>query len=292
MSMIILIYSICLVALVIGTYTDIKTREVPDWVNYSLIFTGFGIRLIYSVGLDDYNILLSGIIGFAIFLALAYLMFYSGQWGGGDSKMIMGLGALIGLDFLNLSLINTPVLISFLINILFVGAAYGIIWAVFISIAKRRVFWPELKKNLRDKRLRKIKILILISAVVLLVLAFLLKEPVLKLLLISLGLMIILTFYLYIYIKSIEKTCMIKDVTPDRLTEGDWIVKDIIVDKKRITGPKDLGIDKKQIQTLIQLYKKKKIKTVRIKEGIPFVPSFLIAFIITISYGNLIWLVF
>jgi hypothetical protein len=80
---------------------------------------------------------------------------------------------------------------------------------------------------------------------------------------------------------------MYKRITPDKLTEGDWIANNIKIDGKYISGPKDLGIEKKQINQLIDLWKKGKIKKVLIKEGMPFIPSFFIAFIITLIYGNL-----
>ena len=94
-----------------------------------------------------------------------------------------------------------------------------------------------------------------------------------------------------IFVKAIEKSCMHKLVEPQRITEGDWIVKDVYVGKQYICGPKDLGISKNQIRKLIQFYKQKKIKKILIKEGIPFVPSFLIAFVVTLVFGNpLMWL--
>jgi hypothetical protein len=83
---------------------------------------------------------------------------------------------------------------------------------------------------------------------------------------------------------------MIKKVKPEQLTIGDWIVNDVVVDGKRICGPKDLGIEEKQIKKLLRLKKKNKIKLVIIKEGIPFIPSFLASFIITFIWGNLFFL--
>jgi len=52
-----------------------------------------------------------------------------------------------------------------------------------------------------------------------------------------------------------------------------------------------LGIEKKQIRKLIELYKKRKVKNILIKEGIPFVPSFFAAYVITLIYGNLVLLI-
>ena len=62
---------IALIALIIGTYTDIKTREVPDWLNYSLIFIGLGGRLIFSLVKFDFSYLIEGLLGFVLFLVLA-----------------------------------------------------------------------------------------------------------------------------------------------------------------------------------------------------------------------------
>ena len=55
----IIIISVVLLALLIGSFTDIKTREVPDWLNFSLIPLGLGIRLIYSLITSDYSYIIS-----------------------------------------------------------------------------------------------------------------------------------------------------------------------------------------------------------------------------------------
>ena len=89
---------LALIVLFIASYTDLKTREVPDWLNYSLIFSAFGIRTIFSFELG-WEIIISGLIGFVIALSIALLFYYTGQWGGGDSKLLMGMGAIIGVSY-------------------------------------------------------------------------------------------------------------------------------------------------------------------------------------------------
>ena len=61
----------------------------------------------------------------------------------------------------------------------------------------------------------------------------------------SVAFMVLTTFYVWIFVKSIEKSSMYRLVEPYKLTEGDWIVKDVYIGKTRITLPKDLGIEKK-----------------------------------------------
>ena len=127
-----LVNLVVLIGLVIGSFTDLKTREVPDWLNFSLIALGFSINLLASLIFSDWHFIISSIFGFLVCLIIALLMYYTGQWGGGDSKMIMGLGALIGLPVFNFSIDST--LISFLINALLVGGVYGIFLSIFLSL--------------------------------------------------------------------------------------------------------------------------------------------------------------
>ena len=212
-------------------------------------------------------------------------MFYTGQWGGGDSKILMGLGALIGIDVFSGKF---PFLASFLINALLVGALYGILWSVFLIFKNKKGFVKSLKKNLVEKKTNLARKIILILFIILILVSFIVQDFFLRLIFLYLALIIVITFYLWIIIKAVENSCMLKYVKPHQLTEGDWIAKEIKVQGKYITGPKDLGIEKKQIKKLIELYKKRKIKSVLIKEGIPFVPSFFIAYVITIIFGNLV----
>jgi len=45
----IIIVTIVLIGLIIGSYTDLKTREVPDWLNFSLVAIGIGANLIFCL---------------------------------------------------------------------------------------------------------------------------------------------------------------------------------------------------------------------------------------------------
>src|SRR3989338_7475523 len=76
-----LIIGITLISLLIASYTDIKTREVPDWLNYSLIAVGIGIHAMQSIISLDWHPLVYSLLGFGAMFLLAYLMFYTGQWG-------------------------------------------------------------------------------------------------------------------------------------------------------------------------------------------------------------------
>lgn len=273
--MIELIYCVCLFLLIIGTFTDIKVREVPDWINYSGIFAGLGIRLIYSLYSFDWSFILEGVFGFGVFFAVGAAMFYLGQWGGGDSKLLMALGALLGLQ-LNLSHFT----VGFVINLMIAGGIYGFIWSAALALKNNDKFLVEFKKRLDLHK--KWRLLMIAFAFVFFVMAFFVGDVFLKFMLVFLALFMPVMNYMIIFVKSVEYSCMYKKVKVSELTEGDWIAKDVFVKGRRICGPKDLGIEKKQITQLIKL----KVKSIVIKSGIPFVPSFLIAFLLTLWLGN------
>ncbi len=279
----IIVYSLSFVVLFVGSITDLKTREVPDWVNYGLILAGIGLNLLFSVIYSNASYIINSLIGLVIFFGIAYIMFYAGQWGGGDSKILMGLGAAIGI---NVSNIKAQFLVGFFINALFAGAVYGLLYSILLVFRNKKKFWKEFKKALEEKKIVFAKKIILSALVIFLIIFIIVKYTYLRFLVLALAFVSLATFYLWIFTKALEKSCMHKLVEPTKLTEGDWIVKDVVVNKEYITGPKDLGIEKKQIRRLIELYKKGKVNKILIKEGIPFVPSFLIAFIITFLIGN------
>ncbi|MCX8147194.1 MAG: A24 family peptidase [Candidatus Woesearchaeota archaeon] len=289
---------VILTVLLVGSYTDIKTREVPDIINYGFIISAIAIRAIFSLAYSDWAYFVDGIFGFIAFVILAYIMFYAGQWGGGDAKMIMGLGAMIGLPiniiditrFSGIPLLRS-FLASFLFNTLVVGAIYALVWSIILVLKNKKRFVVEYYK-LANKRIVKIGRFSFLAAafIILLLSIFLIKDIQLKIMLSSFAMLCAITIYLWLFVKAVERSAMLKYIDPEKLTEGDWIAKDVVVNGKRICGPKDLGIEMRQIRLLIKLKKQRKIKKVLIKEGIPFVPSFLTAFIITYFFGNILFL--
>ncbi len=281
----IFIYTIAASGLAIASITDIKTREVHDWLSYFLVIAGLGIRLLYSILQWDFYIFIDGVIGFGIFFGIALLMFYAKQWGGGDSKILMGIGALVGFDVRQALSLRMPFLLDVFIDILLVGAVYGILYSVVLSLKNLRGVTKSFKKMSAEKK--NLKIFVLVAAFAIALSSLFLREIFLRFAFLSFAIMIIVMLYLNFFIKSVEKECMLKSIEPEKLTEGDWIAKKIVVDGKFIAGPDDLGIEEKQIRKLIKLKNEGKIRKVLIKEGIPFIPSFLVGFILAVIYGNL-----
>ena len=288
------IFFITLIGLIMGSITDIQRREVPDWISYGMVFSALALRFMYSVVTMQWSYFLYGLLGFGILFGLAYLMFYTGQWGGGDSKVLIAMGALFATfpEFLQ-KMFNPffggfPFLIAFWINLLLVGAIYAIVWSIVVGIFHYKDFMKTFKEKLAHKGLEKVKHFIYIFSGAIVLSAFFFSDWIARMAIVFIGFLLLSTYFVWIAIKSIEESCMYQKVKPEELTEGDWVVKDIIIDNKFICGPKTLGVELKHIRKLKELYKEKKIDKIIIKTGIPFIPSFLVAFIITCVWGNFI----
>ena len=132
-----------LIALTIAAYNDIKTTEIPDWLSFSLIFTGIAIRLMHSSIYSKWDYFAYGLLGLALMSVLGNIMYYSRQWGGGDAKIAMGLGVIFGTtpSFLDTGI---PFLLVIFINIIFFGALYGLAWSVYLALKHK----AKLKKEL------------------------------------------------------------------------------------------------------------------------------------------------
>lgn len=273
---------IAFVALVIASITDIKNREVPDYVSYGLIFVALASALLHTIITWDYIPIVQSAMGFVIGLLIAYGMFYLGQWGGGDSKLIMGLGAIIGFNVFPIFGDKNYLLLVLLASIILLGAVYGLVWSIFLAIKHHKEFINGMKAWLDKREITIIRrVLMIIIVIALIAVLTLVPQEYRSIMTISLATLYII-FYVWLFVKVIEETCMIKNIPISRLTEGDWIYKNVFIGKKLITGPKDLGISREQIEKLKKYSAKGKIKTVTIKEGIPFIPVFLLAYVATI----------
>jgi Flp pilus assembly protein protease CpaA len=281
--------AIALFALVVASYCDIRTREVPDWLNYSLIAAGLAIGIIASLAYNTWTYAAFSIAGLLIFVGIAFLMFYAGQWGGGDSKLLMGLGAIVGLEFSTafpfLSVNNF--LFAFWINTLLAGVVYALLWSIALAIKHRKTVSAKFDEEIEKKK--PLRFIVFAATIIFTVISLFIPVPQASGAILLMAAIIFFSFYALMLVKAVEKSCMFKLMLPEQLTEGDWIARDIVVKGKYICGPKDLGIEKRQIAQLKKLYSQKKVTRILVKEGIPFVPSFLAGFILTLLFGNFLF---
>lgn len=284
-----IILIIVVVWLTFAAICDIKTKEVPDWLNYSLIILGLAIYSFKSIQINSFDPILKSLTVFGVFFVISELMYYSKQWGGGDTKLLMGLGAilpeypssLISVFNPNLSL---PFPMILFINILIIGGIYGLIFCLALILKNITAFQKNFKELTNQKNIKRLRLIILILSLLFIALALMIKIYALQLAFVFLAIFPLVFFYLYLSVKSIENISMYKVLPTFKLVEGDWIAEDIKIKNKLIYSKKSLGVTKDQIE-LIKKHKKK----VLVKDGIAFVPSFWIGTIISILFGNIIF---
>lgn len=260
---VIFLWLLSLVFIVLAVIQDLKTREIDNWISFSLIIFALGFRFLSSLFQGDFEFFYSGLIGFGTFFVLGNVFYYSRVFAGGDAKLMIGLGAIIAPPEISSIF---PSFLNFILIFLAVGFLYTIGTSIFLCAKNFRNFKKEFFSLL--KKTKMIMCLVILASIVLLILGFFEK------LFLILGVILFLTSYLYLYAKAVDKSCIIKRVKTKNLREGDWLYSDLKTGKNVIKATWD-GVTKKDIKEIAG-----KFKEVRIREGIPFSPVFLFSFII------------
>lgn len=296
--MILLILSILLVYLTIASCCDLKYLEVPDWLSFSLILLGISFGFGLSIMEDNWFYLLESLAGFGFAYLLAAFFYYTGQWGGGDAKVLMGLGAFMGLSLDSsipfISLLKNSLMgfnfLSFIFFCMVGGALFGMGIMIYYAIKHRKEFMKEYSK--RRKQTTPIFRIVLISTLSLFGIAFFLDDFLIRVLCLMLGLIVFFGYFLFVFVRAVEKSAMIKELPISKISPGDWLMENVVVDGKTICLKKKTGIDEKDIKKLKKLARENKIKRVKVRYGYPFVPGFLIGLILYMFLGNLLVKVF
>lgn len=271
-----LIFFIGLFFLIIATIQDIKRHEVDNWISLFLIVFGWVFILFNIVFSGDLSGLFIG--GFVFILCFALMnLFYSGKvFGGGDAKLLLGLFfVFVGLTVTD-SFFNV---LFFVFLLMFSGAVYGLIYSLILFV----VHFKEAKREFSKLFKRNIYLrYIFFAGVILLALSFI------EVFFLFFSILCLVGPLLWVFGKSLEKVVMIKEIDVNRLREGDLLARDIRLNGKVIKSEWD-GLSLEEIRLL-----RKKRKSVKIMDGLPFVPAFLMAFILYYLLQNFVnlWRIF
>ena len=264
--LVLFIFAFLIGTLSVASYFDARTREVPDFISYLLIIGGLLLNLFLSISTGSASSLEFLPLSVTVLFGFSYLMYVSGQWAGGDVKLMLGLAML----FTAIDLSNPFSFANLFFNILIFGGLYGLVGTIIFGIIK----FKELRKSLY---FYDIGILIGGVAIILLIL-YLLPVPVNYLAASAIALLVLMR---YIYV--VAENLMFVNVSINKLTEGDWLAHDVVDDNgKTIVTKRNTGLVQEDIDKL----RKSTVKSVLVKMGMPFVPGILIGTIITLFFGN------
>ena len=246
---------------------DLRRREVDNIWNFSLIAFALSYRTFLSVYTNDYSFLINGVLGFFIFLFLGNLFYYMRLFAGGDAKLLIALGTVLpfSLDWM----INFKIFSFFIILFLCLGSIYTFTWSLFLVFNNFDNFKKEFKKQ-------SLKYKLMFNLALILGILWVIVFYILNMISFSLiGIIILLFPLLFVFVKAVEESCMIKSLYARQVTEGDWLYKDITVNGKKIKSTWE-GISKEELNIIRRNPKQK----ILIKQGIPFTPSFFFAFLV------------
>ncbi|MFP4045729.1 MAG: prepilin peptidase [Candidatus Aenigmatarchaeota archaeon] len=147
-------FSLALIGSALAGLYDLKTTEIPDEISLGMIASGLVLHLVQSLWTGNPIYFFQSAATGCIFFTFGFLMYMGGQWGGGDAKVLTGVGTLLPVLPLFAtveSLLAFP--IAFFVNLFLVGAVYIIVYAFVHALRCERVpkeFLSSLRKERRE----------------------------------------------------------------------------------------------------------------------------------------------
>jgi len=254
---------------------DLKTTEIPDEIPYVMAGVGITLHLIESIAMSSYTPILHSCLAGLGFLAFGFFMYYTGQWGGGDAKLLSALGFL--LPTLQNSKTFFPFSLSLFFNVFFIGAIYMVAYAFVLSLKEKRVwaeFSHELKANVGMLVVLNIAIAFVLILFGIFAMRFLVGLSFFELLIMELKLVVFvaLMFFVWRFSKTVEEVGFKKKIPVSKLREGDVLLESKLWE----------GLTKEQVKKI----KKSGVKHVWIKEGVRFGMAFPLALLFTLFVGD------
>ena len=282
--------AVALIGVLAGSITDLKERIIPNWITYSMIAFGIGGHVILSLLNKSIWPIAYSLGAAGVFFVISMLMFYSGAWAGGDTKTLIGFGALIPIyplvlqNWLNPNIAFWPFMFTLWINILIFGAIMGLLFGVYIIVKNLYKFIEEFKRIVRVYRL----LIHLITFTALIPIAVYFFKLTIDMLVALIWVACAVFFYIFLLTKSVENISMYKTLSTKKLIEGDWIVEKVFSGNKLIYKPKRIGVVQEDIDKIL----KSGVKTVEVKEGIPMIPAYFIGLIVSLVFGDILFVLF
>ena len=156
-------------------------------------------------------------------MILGNILYYARMFAGGDAKLMIALGPILG--FSTSFAVNLKIYAFFLFLFLLVGAVYGLVITIFISFKHFKCFKIDFKKRIKNKGWIKF---VMILGLAFLVLGFF------ETMFFFLGILTFIFPYFYFYAKSVDSSCMVREVNTKDLTEGEWLYEKLQIGKKII----------------------------------------------------------
>lgn len=266
--------AIALVGSVAAGFWDLKTTEIPDWVCLAMVAGGLSLFGAEGLLTGDWSGLTTSLAVGGAFLAFGLLMYFTGQWGGGDGELLVAMGVLLPAWPLGAKSMF-PFPLALLINLFLVGAAYSIIYAVALAVRS-----PAMVRRFKGSTAADAWSIAALTAGTAVGAAAITVMFSLQPWLLLLPVLVAGAAVLYKLIKVVEQSFQSR-IPARKLKTDDMLGEDI----------PELGLFKRRLRGLtaaeVRAIKRAR-KSVVIREGVRFGPVFPLALAVTLALGDLI----
>ncbi len=258
-----ILFGMVFVYLLWASITDIRYRIMYDYGTYLFGSIFLLLKIISSIDSNSFEPLLTSLYYFVPTSLLSYLLYRVGGWGGGDFKLLSVLSIAIPY-----SSTNNHFFIDFLTNTVLFSMVFSLMWGTYLLL--KRLDKVLLNMGLID---------LFVNLSLLLVGIFFFFAGGFW----SFVSPLILILPLVYTISRNEEVLQAVYRRPEELEPGDWVYG-VIKARGKVIKRRPTGLSEEEIE----LIKKSKIKRIKIKDGVPFVPGFFLGFLATYFFGNVI----
>ncbi len=273
----------------IAAYHDIRTTDVPDYPALYMTIIAILIHSIQTTITGNTTFVAQSLLYGTILTAIGALQYVLRLWGGADMLLLGAFGftfPYLPQEFSTLAEIPPwPFPVTLFFNLLIVGSLYSLLYAtaLFFTIPNHLyVFLQNIRSHARSFAIGT-------GVYILAFIAVLLIVPFTLLTLAPIALQIygyfVAIYILYIFLSTIQKNSMERTISPGQLQEGDVLAEDVVLSDTTIHASRIEGLTNAQVAAI-----QKKEESVTVMHGVPYIPAFFFALIISVTIGDIIYL--
>lgn len=89
---VLVVLTVVLIAFIVSLYFDLRFQRIPNLLCLSVFFIGIGIQFYFN----QFSGVLNGLLGSGLAILILFPLFYFKALGGGDVKLMIAVGMLLG----------------------------------------------------------------------------------------------------------------------------------------------------------------------------------------------------
>ncbi len=269
-------FLVALIGSSIAAIWDLKTTEIPDIIPHLMIFFAIVYYVFIGYASGSFFLLSESLKYGFLLLFSGFGLYFLGQWGGGDAKLLSAISFLMPINFFGKNFFPFPLVFTF--NLFVIGTVYIVVYAFVFSLKKRELwkfFMKEIRKSFKNIVVSSALTFVLLSAIGLSFLQYLLCLEFVILTSLIASVFTVFMFLIMIFLRVVERYGFRKKIKLKDLKVGDVLLNSKVWE----------GVTKSKIREL----KKTGKRYVWIKEGVRFGGAFPIALIFSVFYGEFLF---